>query len=176
MVTSFGSLSVAPKLQHRFSAVGAEAGEFGGSSGTTGMATGVAAAAADAERHVTAALGNSWSHSVNTRLIVEYDAMRDVRRVKIAKSPVAPCAQFRYTIQSGGVFLLDPAAGDGCVAEPPVFGDYPVIGSTGDDVKGSTDSGPALGGAAARITVQSTLQQLINPSQNQHALLPTAAP
>jgi len=54
--------------------------------------------------HVTAALGNTWSHAVNTRLIVQYLDDR-FRQVLISKSPVAPFASFVYTIQAGGIFL-----------------------------------------------------------------------
>ncbi|XP_033495427.1 DNA repair protein RAD51 homolog 2 [Epinephelus lanceolatus] len=51
---------------------------------------------------VTAALGNTWSHSVNTRLIVQYvDAHQ--RQILIAKSPVAPFAVLNYTIEKQGI-------------------------------------------------------------------------
>ncbi|XP_018558914.1 DNA repair protein RAD51 homolog 2 isoform X3 [Lates calcarifer] len=53
---------------------------------------------------VTAALGNTWSHSVNTRLIVQYvDAHQ--RQILIAKSPVAPFAVLNYTIQKQGICI-----------------------------------------------------------------------
>jgi len=54
--------------------------------------------------HVTTALGNTWSHAVNTRLIVQYLDDK-FRQVLISKSPVAPFASFVYTIQAGGIFL-----------------------------------------------------------------------
>lgn len=53
---------------------------------------------------VTAALGNTWSHSVNTRFIVQYvDAHQ--RQILIAKSPVAPFAVLNYTIQKQGICI-----------------------------------------------------------------------
>ncbi|XP_075469615.1 DNA repair protein RAD51 homolog 2-like isoform X1 [Ascaphus truei] len=53
---------------------------------------------------VTPALGNTWTHSVNTRLIIEYlDSQR--RQIIVAKSPVAPFAGFVYTIQAAGLVL-----------------------------------------------------------------------
>ncbi|XP_075469616.1 DNA repair protein RAD51 homolog 2-like isoform X2 [Ascaphus truei] len=55
---------------------------------------------------VTPALGNTWTHSVNTRLIIEYlDSQR--RQIIVAKSPVAPFAGFVYTIQAAGLVLQD---------------------------------------------------------------------
>ncbi|XP_048841770.1 DNA repair protein RAD51 homolog 2 isoform X1 [Brienomyrus brachyistius] len=60
--------------------------------------------AAEDSGYVTAALGNTWSHSVNTRLIVQYvDA--HCRQIIVAKSPVAPFAVFKYSIQSDGIRL-----------------------------------------------------------------------
>ncbi|CAH1790657.1 unnamed protein product [Owenia fusiformis] len=56
--------------------------------------------------YVTAALGNTWSHSVNTRLIVQYlDNVK--RQILIAKSPVAPFAAFTYTIEDKGIVLQE---------------------------------------------------------------------
>ncbi|XP_012859116.2 DNA repair protein RAD51 homolog 2 [Echinops telfairi] len=55
---------------------------------------------------VTAALGNTWSHSVNTRLILQYlDSER--RQVLIAKSPLAPFISFVYTIEEEGLVLQE---------------------------------------------------------------------
>ncbi|XP_074146562.1 DNA repair protein RAD51 homolog 2 [Sminthopsis crassicaudata] len=57
-----------------------------------------------------AALGNTWSHSVNTRLILQYlDSKR--RQIVIAKSPLAPFSVFNYTIEEAGLVLQD-AEGD----------------------------------------------------------------
>eukprot|EP00062_Callorhinchus_milii_P021010 gi/632977274/ref/XP_007905256.1/ PREDICTED: DNA repair protein RAD51 homolog 2 isoform X1 [Callorhinchus milii] len=54
--------------------------------------------------YTTAALGNTWSHSVNTRLIMQYlDYHR--RQVIVAKSPLAPFAAFVFTIQKAGLVL-----------------------------------------------------------------------
>ncbi|XP_019727093.1 DNA repair protein RAD51 homolog 2 [Hippocampus comes] len=53
---------------------------------------------------VTAALGNAWSHSVNTRLIVQYvDGLK--RQLLVAKSPVAPFAVLNYTIKKEGICM-----------------------------------------------------------------------
>ncbi|XP_072867205.1 DNA repair protein RAD51 homolog 2 isoform X4 [Chlorocebus sabaeus] len=55
---------------------------------------------------VIAALGNTWSHSVNTRLILQYlDSER--RQILIAKSPLAPFTSFVYTIKEEGLVLQD---------------------------------------------------------------------
>ncbi|KAM8823567.1 DNA repair protein RAD51 homolog 2 [Spinachia spinachia] len=53
---------------------------------------------------VTAALGNTWSHSVNTRLIVQYADSRR-RQILIAKSPVAPFAVLNYTVEKQGICM-----------------------------------------------------------------------
>ncbi|XP_010880573.2 DNA repair protein RAD51 homolog 2 isoform X1 [Esox lucius] len=54
--------------------------------------------------YVTAALGNTWSHSVNTRLIFQYVDARQ-RQIVIAKSPVAPFAVLNYSVQKEGIRL-----------------------------------------------------------------------
>ncbi|XP_046550833.1 DNA repair protein RAD51 homolog 2-like [Haliotis rubra] len=59
---------------------------------------------------VTAALGNTWSHSVNTRLILQY-LEADRRQVLVAKSPVAPFTSFTYTVQKQGIVQEDDGAG-----------------------------------------------------------------
>ncbi|XP_071414254.1 DNA repair protein RAD51 homolog 2 isoform X4 [Pithys albifrons albifrons] len=55
---------------------------------------------------VTAALGNTWSHSVNTRLILQYHDLPK-RQLLVAKSPVAPFSAFFYTIEKSGLVLQD---------------------------------------------------------------------
>ncbi|XP_061853824.1 DNA repair protein RAD51 homolog 2 [Colius striatus] len=55
---------------------------------------------------VTAALGNTWSHSVNTRLILQYHDS-PLRQLLVAKSPVAPFSAFFYTIEKSGLVLQD---------------------------------------------------------------------
>ncbi|XP_071600554.1 DNA repair protein RAD51 homolog 2 isoform X2 [Heliangelus exortis] len=55
---------------------------------------------------VTAALGNTWSHSVNTRLILQYHEL-PTRQLLVAKSPVAPFSVFFYTIEKSGLVLQD---------------------------------------------------------------------
>ncbi|XP_061415015.1 DNA repair protein RAD51 homolog 2 isoform X1 [Lethenteron reissneri] len=58
--------------------------------------------------YVTAALGNTWSHCVNTRLILQYlDTRR--RQILIAKSPLASFSGFVYSIQGSGLVLEDAA-------------------------------------------------------------------
>ncbi|XP_041069928.1 DNA repair protein RAD51 homolog 2 isoform X2 [Carcharodon carcharias] len=54
--------------------------------------------------YATAALGNTWSHSVNTRLIMQYLDYHS-RQMIIAKSPLAPFAVFIFTIQDAGLAL-----------------------------------------------------------------------
>ncbi|KAI4583387.1 hypothetical protein MJG53_008600 [Ovis ammon polii x Ovis aries] len=55
---------------------------------------------------LTAALGNTWSHSVNTRLILQYLGSEG-RQILIAKSPLAPFTAFVYTIEKEGLVLQD---------------------------------------------------------------------
>ncbi|XP_063999849.1 DNA repair protein RAD51 homolog 2 isoform X2 [Pogoniulus pusillus] len=55
---------------------------------------------------VTAALGNTWSHSVNTRLVLQYHDLL-TRQLLVAKSPVAPFSAFPYTIEKSGLVLQD---------------------------------------------------------------------
>ena len=51
-----------------------------------------------------AALGNTWGHCVNTRLILQYlDSER--RQILIAKSPLAAFTSFVYTIKGEGLVL-----------------------------------------------------------------------
>ncbi|XP_061126158.1 DNA repair protein RAD51 homolog 2 isoform X2 [Syngnathus typhle] len=53
---------------------------------------------------VTAALGNTWSHIVNTRFIIQYlDGFK--RQLLVAKSPVAPFAVLNYTIEKEGICI-----------------------------------------------------------------------
>jgi RAD51-like protein 1 len=67
---------------------------------------------------VTAALGTSWSHSVNTRLVIEPTTgksdfglkpqMQDVslRRLTLAKSPTAPVVMMAVHIWAGGLKMV----------------------------------------------------------------------
>nr|XP_061806849.1 DNA repair protein RAD51 homolog 2-like [Nerophis lumbriciformis] len=55
---------------------------------------------------VTAALGNTWSHSVNTRFILQYVDGRQ-RQLLVAKSPVAPFVVLNYTIQKEGIAIKE---------------------------------------------------------------------
>ncbi|XP_069887573.1 DNA repair protein RAD51 homolog 2 isoform X2 [Dipodomys merriami] len=55
---------------------------------------------------VVAALGNTWSHSVNTRLILQHlDSER--KQILIAKSPLAPFTSFVYSIKEEGLVLQE---------------------------------------------------------------------
>eukprot|EP00118_Oscarella_pearsei_P016478 m.157852 g.157852 ORF g.157852 m.157852 type:complete len:383 (+) comp38715_c1_seq14:94-1242(+) len=63
----------------------------GGSGGSTGA--------------VTAALGPVWPHFPTTRLLVHFSD-ETVRQIVIAKSPVAPCLAFDYTIESQGIVMV----------------------------------------------------------------------
>ncbi|GFS56570.1 DNA repair protein RAD51 homolog 2 [Trichonephila inaurata madagascariensis] len=56
--------------------------------------------------HVIPALGNTWSHCVNTRLVAQF-LNSSVRQITILKSPVAPNAAVRYTIDESGIVLTD---------------------------------------------------------------------
>ncbi|OWF38691.1 DNA repair protein RAD51-like 2 [Mizuhopecten yessoensis] len=67
--------------------------------------------------YVTAALGNTWSHSVNTRLILQY--LTDLeRQVMVAKSPIAPFTVFTYTIQQSGLVQKEGGAGHYAGTDP----------------------------------------------------------
>ncbi|XP_057315165.1 DNA repair protein RAD51 homolog 2-like isoform X1 [Hydractinia symbiolongicarpus] len=57
---------------------------------------------------VTAALGNTWAHAVNSRLMVTFVNDR-VRQMVVAKSPIAPPASFCYKIDEGGIVFLSQA-------------------------------------------------------------------
>jgi len=51
---------------------------------------------------VTPALGIVWSHSVNTRLVLEYFGDLN-RRITVAKSPVSRVVSVRYVVNEGGI-------------------------------------------------------------------------
>ncbi|XP_076464005.1 DNA repair protein RAD51 homolog 2-like [Babylonia areolata] len=53
--------------------------------------------------YLTAALGNTWSHCVNTRLLLQFRHTAPARQILVAKSPVAPFTCFDFTITSKGV-------------------------------------------------------------------------
>ena len=53
---------------------------------------------------VAPALGNTWAHSVNTRLIIEYASQSQQSRIiRIAKSPLAAWTQCSVFINSAGI-------------------------------------------------------------------------
>lgn len=49
------------------------------------------------------ALGNTWAHSVNTRLLLHMAPDGSTRCLTIAKSPCAPCATVSFAISTGGI-------------------------------------------------------------------------
>lgn len=64
---------------------------------------------------LTAALGNTWAHSVNTRIVLEYttdlvdsskmallNSDHLLRRLHVVKSPIAPYAMVVYSIKTAG--------------------------------------------------------------------------
>lgn len=55
---------------------------------------------------ISPALGVTWSHCVNTRLIVQF-VDSNIRQIIIAKSPVAPNAALKYTLNETGVALTE---------------------------------------------------------------------
>lgn len=55
------------------------------------------------EGYVTPALGITWAHSVNIRLVLEY--FGNLKRLIIAKSPCAPVVAFFYQISEKGIEL-----------------------------------------------------------------------
>ncbi|XP_006816772.1 uncharacterized protein LOC102809720 [Saccoglossus kowalevskii] len=55
----------------------------------------------DIDGYVTAALGDSWTHSVNTRLVLQYVDQQQ-RQIVIAKSPIAQVASVNYVIEDKG--------------------------------------------------------------------------
>ncbi|XP_065883487.1 DNA repair protein RAD51 homolog 2-like isoform X2 [Dysidea avara] len=59
------------------------------------------------ETMVTTALGNTWSHCVNTRLLLSYSGRN--RNLMIVKSPIAPFYQLDYTIDTKGISINRPS-------------------------------------------------------------------
>eukprot|EP00038_Savillea_parva_P028934 m.67844 g.67844 ORF g.67844 m.67844 type:complete len:436 (+) comp8472_c0_seq2:61-1368(+) len=56
---------------------------------------------------VTTALGNTWSHAVNTRLVLEFIEGTANRLVRIIKSPLVPKASCEVSITSGGLIAAE---------------------------------------------------------------------
>ncbi|XP_076128065.1 DNA repair protein RAD51 homolog 2 [Alosa pseudoharengus] len=84
--------------------------------------------------YVTAALGNTWSHNVNTRLIVQY-VDSHLRQIVIAKSPVAPFAVLNYTVQKEGLRLEGNASEEMISAQGTDPGLQPIRVRTGFDYR-----------------------------------------
>eukprot|EP00960_Hanusia_phi_P028012 747154-Hanusia_phi.AAC.4 len=55
----------------------------------------------DPDSYLTAALGTSWSHCVNTRLVLEQGL--STRVLTVAKSPLSPVVRMDYQIMEGGI-------------------------------------------------------------------------
>lgn len=60
----------------------------------------------ESNSYVTAALGNSWSHSVNTRLVLQYTQWTKERTITIVKSPLAPTMTCPVRIDEAGVVAM----------------------------------------------------------------------
>lgn len=75
----------------------------------------------DAGGYVTVALGNSWSHYINTRISLEFEATSDAvtrtsqtRILKLVKSPIARPVKMKYEVLiSGPVVVSEPEMDDG---------------------------------------------------------------
>lgn len=61
----------------------------------------------DDASHVTAALGNTWAHAINTRLTLQY-LDQGLRQIMVTKSPLSPYKIFTYSIQTQGIILEKP--------------------------------------------------------------------
>eukprot|EP00050_Salpingoeca_kvevrii_P013926 m.31727 g.31727 ORF g.31727 m.31727 type:complete len:356 (+) comp5396_c0_seq1:31-1098(+) len=61
----------------------------------------------DMESEVLVALGNTWAHSVNTRLVFEYTTDAAWRRAIVVKSPLAPVMSCFYCIDAPGFVALE---------------------------------------------------------------------
>ncbi|XP_062406344.1 DNA repair protein RAD51 homolog 2 isoform X2 [Sardina pilchardus] len=94
----------------------------------------VEGAGGEGSGYVTAALGNTWSHNVNTRLIVQYVDSR-LRQIVIAKSPVAPFAVLNYTVQREGIRLEGNASQEMMSAQGTDPGLQPIRVRTGFDYR-----------------------------------------
>jgi RAD51-like protein 1 len=104
------------------------------------------------EAVVTAALGNTWSHCVNTRLVLEY-AAGGRRRVRVTKSPVAPSSSFYFEIGAAGFGIASgerESAREGGLDAAPAAPDVPH-GSIGVRMPahGSEDGRRCAGAAGA---------------------------
>ena len=73
---------------------------------TTRLAVGEIGPGESLDDFVTAALGNTWAHNVNTRIALEYlDEMEDsqqLRQMSIVKSPIAPGWHIPYVVTERG--------------------------------------------------------------------------
>ena len=64
----------------------------------------------DGEAFLTAALGPAWSHSVNTRVVLEQTpGTASGRLLTVAKSPIAPVTTIQFEIDCGGIKLKSEA-------------------------------------------------------------------
>ena len=108
---------------------------------TTSIRTGTGGAAV-------AALGNTWSHSVNSRLLLEYVAGSTVRRLRIAKSPLVGSASLYYEIRDEGPVATTAAAASVTAGLDPYEDDVAVGLYTGATTR--NPHGAAIAAAAVR--------------------------
>lgn len=55
-----------------------------------------------------AALGNTWAHAVNTRLMIRHsNEDHSIRELLVAKSPLCPLSKFLYKIDASGIVQVD---------------------------------------------------------------------
>lgn len=66
---------------------------------------------AEMGNYITAALGNTWAHSVNTRLVIEYSAVASQRVITIRKSPLAVGGGCSYVIRPEGLVAVAEVSG-----------------------------------------------------------------
>jgi len=65
------------------------------------------------ETYITAALGVTWAHAVNTRFVLEFTPLDSkIRQLTIAKSPLAPVISIAYSLQSAGLVIEETAMFD----------------------------------------------------------------
>lgn len=74
----------------------------GGGSGDGGGGGGGGGGNGGGGSYVKAALGNTWAHSVNIRLILEYTAVTSMRLLHIVKSPLSAPASCEVLIGNNG--------------------------------------------------------------------------
>eukprot|EP00736_Rhodelphis_marinus_P012161 Rmarinus@m.24886 len=84
-----------------------------GGSGDGGLGDGGGGGGADCDHdggNLTAALGNTWAHAVNNRLVLDWSAKdlagENVRVASVAKTPICEAGSVAYKVLSSGVAPL----------------------------------------------------------------------